>query len=191
MLRRLLAARRDRLARIKQGATDLLTFLGDMAYSEDRTRAREARVRNDRAGDRYWSGVAVVTADRLGKIVGESTADRYEAGRANDSAPLSREVIEALVDIAEGIADLTHGRDNTTTLHNIGARVRHMIGMAGSTPDLVMAGDDVIAACEELARAGADCAAALKAGTYPELAEAAGGALQRLRAEASRPSRAA
>jgi hypothetical protein len=82
MLRRFVAARRERQARIDRDATDLLTFLGDMAYGEARTRARTARANRDTAGDKHWSRVAVVIADRTGHVIGKKATDRYEATRA-------------------------------------------------------------------------------------------------------------
>jgi hypothetical protein len=130
--------------------------------------------------------VAVRIACKLGTTIGETVADRYEAERSSSLAPLPPGAAEALVDIAQGIADLARGRVPPNTLHNIGVRVRHVIGLAGSTPALVRAGEEVIAACEALARVGAECSAALEAGRYPLAAERAGAALQRLRLGVSR-----
>jgi hypothetical protein len=183
MLRRFLVARRERQARIDRDATDLLAFLGDMAYGEARTRARTARTNRDAAGDKHWSGVAVEIAKRTGYVIGEKVTDRYEATRAvpPPRPTLPRGAAGALADIAAGIADLTHGRGHATTLHNIGASVRQVIEAGGSTAALVLAGDAVIAACEDLASASVECSADLDAGRYPAPADAAGQALRTLR----------
>lgn len=182
MLRRLLAARRDRRAAVERAAEELQTWLGDLGYTEARSRAREARGNDDRAKDLHWTRVADEIAKREGRIVGQKVADRYEADRNRPvPRPVDREIARALVDIATGIADLTRGRQDATTLHNIGAHVRHVIGMGGSTPDVVRAGIAVIAACEYLAAATAECSTSIAAGTYPAKAERAGWALQRLR----------
>ena len=87
MLYRWLSARRERLARIERDASDLQTFLGDHAYPEARTRAREARARQDWAGDRHWSRVAVRIADETDQSVGQGAANRYEAGPTSNPAP--------------------------------------------------------------------------------------------------------
>ena len=67
-----LAARRERRARIDKDASDLLTFLGDMAYPEARNRARECRAKRDGAGDRHWSKVAVEITRRTGHVIARS-----------------------------------------------------------------------------------------------------------------------
>lgn len=187
---RFLANRRERRARVKQDAADLLTFLGDHAYYEARSRARTCRGKRDQAGDRHWSRVAVEVASREGRVIGEKVADRYEADRASPSSrPVHRDVARALADIAEGIADLASGRSDGTTLHNTGVWVRQVIDLADSTPEVIGAGDAVIAACEELARAAPECTAAMKTGIYPLPAERAGLQLRRLRVAVEATSR--
>ena len=189
---RFLAYQRERRARVEQDTADLLTFLGDHAYYEARTRARTCRGKRDRAGDRHWSRVAVEVAKREGRVIGEKVADRYEANRDPPSPrPAHRDVARAFADIAEGIADLARGRADAMTLHNLGAWVRQVIDLAGSTPQVIVAGDAVIAACEDLARAAPERAAALKAGIYPPPAETAGLKLRFLRkiVEATSPNR--
>lgn len=190
MLTRWLQARRERRDRAERDAAKLLLWMGDHAYREARERARACRRRGDRAGDRHWGRVACLIADQAGIVVGEKVADRYERTRQEEAqrpAGLPREIAAALADVAEGIADLARGRGNATTVHNIGARVRHVIAMGGSTSTLVLAGDDVIAACEDLALAEAECAQALAAGVYPEPAEKAGEALRRFRGAVAQP----
>lgn len=177
-----LAHRRERRARVEQDAADLLRFLGNHAYYEARTRARTCRGRRDRAGDRHWSRVAVEVARREGRVIGEKVADRYEANRDRPwSRPVHRDVARAMADIARGVADLARSRGDATTLHNVGAWVRQVMDLAGSTPEVILAGDAVIAACKDLARAAPECAAALKTGIYPPPAETAGLELRRLR----------
>ena len=61
------------------------------------------------------------------------------------------------------------------------AWVRQAIASGGSTPEIAIAGDAVIAACEDLAKAATQSSAELAAGTYPRKAELAGTALQVLR----------
>ena len=77
---------RSRRAAIARAAGELMTFLGDMAYDEARTRARACRRRDDRRGDRHWSKVAVEIAKRTGREIGVKVADRYE----RDSQPAQR-----------------------------------------------------------------------------------------------------
>lgn len=183
-LRALLTNLRKRRTRGQGGASDLLTFLGEYAYYEARERARTCRSKRDRAGDRHWSRVAVEIAGREGRVIGETVADRYEAERARPAPPPStrREAARALTDIAQSIADMARGRADATTLHNVGVWVRQAIAMGGRTPDVVLAGDRVIAACEDLATGTAPCSAGLSAGSYPQTSELAGTALQGLRA---------
>lgn len=180
-----MTARRERRARCDQDAHDLVVFLGELAYPEARGRAREARGRGDRAADRHWSRVAVEIARRTDIAIGETVDDRYDAERRRtDAEVVPRRVpsalAPALADIAAGVADLAHGRGDLTTVHNVGARVRHVIALGGSSPDLVLAGDAVIAACENLGKAGSECRAALDGGNYPEPALVAGLRLQAL-----------
>lgn len=77
---------------------------------------------------------------------------------------------------------MARGRADATTLHNVGVWVRQVIAMGGSTPEVVLAGDAVIAACEDLAAGTSQCSAAVSVGSYPQKAELAGTALQGLRA---------
>lgn len=181
-LRALLTTLRTRRMRVHGDASDLLTFLGKYAYYEARERARTCRSKGDRDGDRHWSRVAVEIAGREGRVIGEKVGDRYEAERARPALPSTRrEVARALTDIAQSIAELARGRADATTLHNVGVWVRQAIAAGGSTPEIVIAGGAVIAACQDLAKAAAQSSAELAAGTYPRKAELAGTALQCLR----------
>lgn len=184
-IRRLLDAHRERRTHCERDARDLIVFLGELAYPEARGRAREARGKDDRAADRHWSRVAVEIAKRTDVAIGETVDDRYEAERRRVDADVAPRRLHpgpesALADIAAGIADLAHGRADTTTVHNVGAHVRHVIELSCSSPELVLAGHAVIAACEDLGKAGAECRAALDGGTYPEPALVAGLRLQAL-----------
>lgn len=132
--RRFLADRRKRQAVTDRDAAHLRTFLGDMAYEQARTRAREARARRDAAAARHWSRVAMRIADKEGIKIGETVADRYEADEEAGPALLPPGIAGSLADIAQSIADLARGREQPNMLHNVGVRVRHVIGMAGSTP---------------------------------------------------------
>jgi hypothetical protein len=78
---RLLDQRRERRTSVIREAEQLLLFLGDMAYDEARNRARSCRRREDHAGARQWSAVAVEIARRTGRRTGFTTADRYEETR--------------------------------------------------------------------------------------------------------------
>lgn len=110
----------------------------------------------------------------------QAVAARNEAERTRAASRASAsDASRALSDIGRGMADLAHGRAYAATLRNIGVWLRHVIAMDGNTPDIVLAGDAVIAACEELATAVSWCAAALEAEVYPPEAEVAGLAFQR------------
>jgi hypothetical protein len=175
MLLRFLARRRDFRARVEREATDLMLWMGDGAYAAARQRMREARGRRDRDGERLWAKVAVHIARKTGHKIG---ADRWPEPTRRVH-PNRREIADRLVDIAHGIVDLSHGRNDAATLHNIGVSVRQILDFTGRMPALVLAADDVIAACEEIALESVQ--EALRAGVYPPAAEVAGRALQRFR----------
>ncbi len=130
---RFLKARREHRERIARDAGNLLTFLGEGAYDEARGRARSCRERRDQAGFRFWSKVAVEIAKRTGHRVREKVADRYAAGppsRAGDHRRTSvdREIVSGLVDIAQGIAHLAHGRDGVMA-QSVCARVWQLVDL--------------------------------------------------------------
>ena len=182
MLHRLLQPCEEARDRVLKDAGDLLTFMGDPAYYEARERARSARAKGDTADDRHWGRVAVEIARRTGHRIGEKVVDRYEQSRAADQKPFPRrELIDALVEIAQGIADLSHGRGHATTLHNLCARVRLTADLAGSRPGVDEAAAQLLSALVELASAAEENEAALARATYPPRADRAGTALQRFR----------
>lgn len=175
--------RRERRVRLDRDASDLVTFLGDLAYSEARERARSCRVKGDRAGNRNWSRVAVEIARRTRYEIGETGADRYEqtARAEEDPLPYRREIADGLTEIAAGIADLERGRSNAMTLHNMGAAALRLSDLSGS----VKAREEARAlcrACEDLAATPVENASALGQGVYAASVETAGQALQRFRA---------
>ena len=178
-----LGVRRERRARLDRDASDLLTFLGDLAYSEARERARSCRGKSDRAGDRHWSRVAVEIARRTQYEIGETAADRYERTARAERAisPCRREIADGLAEIAAGIADLARGRGNAMTLHNINAAVLRPSAQSGP-PKARDAARTLCRACEDLAAAPVENASAISQGIYPVSAETAGHALQRFRA---------
>jgi hypothetical protein len=62
-------SRRERRDAVAREAEQLVLFLCDMAYDEARTRARSCRSKQDWAGDRFWSYVAVEIANRTGRVL--------------------------------------------------------------------------------------------------------------------------
>src|SRR3954452_21985816 len=120
--------RSARNAAVEHEATQLMTFLGDMAYSEERTRARTCRGRGDRQGDRLWSKVAVRIAKRTDYEIGLSAADRYE----RDADPHERERARHLEEVARStrailsaLAEIARCKDIEPGLHNVGAHVHN------------------------------------------------------------------
>ena len=198
MLRAFLQRRRDFRARIDREAGELRTWLGQHAYTEARSRMREARGRGDRPDERLWAKVAVEIARREGIEIGKQGAAKWpddERITRGEIAPPSppkgypnrREIADRLVEISRGIADLSAGRADATTLHNIGAEARQILDFTGRTPDLEQAVGELIAACEGVVIA--PTVEDLARGVYPSAVEAASCALQRLKglALAKRP----
>lgn len=181
MLRRWLQARRERHEHVLRDARDLLTFMGDGAYGEARTRAREHRAKGDGNGDRHWGRVAVEIARATGYVIGQRAADRYaQTAEAERRQPNGRAIIGELVEISEAIRDLSKGVSNATALHNAEAAVHRLVGL-GKSPQAEDAGRDLRAALAGLSMAQAESVTSLRAGIYPPHAEKAGEALQRLR----------
>ena len=121
-LLRFLVEWRSRREAIARGAAELMTFLGDMAYDEARTRARTCRHRDDQRGDRHWSKVAVEIAKRTGREIGVKAADRYE----RDSRPATRvrhihEVATRTNAILLVVAEIAGGKGTEVSLQNIRA----------------------------------------------------------------------
>ncbi|WP_166652294.1 hypothetical protein [Enterovirga rhinocerotis] len=158
-----------------------MNWTGEMAYAAARRRAREARGRRDHADARLWAKVAVEIARRTGQDIGINGADRYpDPGRRPKEPTRSRrEIADRLVDISRGIAALSAGRGDETTLHNIGVAARQIVGLGGSTTALALAADDVIAACEVIPEA--PTVEQLASGLYPLMVDEASRALQRLK----------
>lgn len=188
MLRRWLKARHDRRERVLRDARDLLTFMGDGAYGEAHTRAREHRAKGDYAGDRHWGRVAVEIARSTGYVIGETAADRYaETAEAERRVPNRRAIIAELVEISEEIRDLSLGASDATALHNAEAAIYRLVGFAASSSSEA-AVRELRAALAQLTSASTENVTTLHAGIYPPRAEAVGKALTRLR-EAVLPAR--
>ena len=181
MLRWIKAWREER-RRVRKDAGALLTFIGEGAYPEARTRAREHRAKGDRRADRHWSRVAVEIARRTGHVIGESTADRFLATAAAERPEPKRTAIaHEFVEISEAIGHLARGSAaGPSVLHNAEAAVHRLVALVRSR-DAEDAGRELRLALRELASACPDNAASIKAGMYPPSAEKAALALQRLR----------
>lgn len=133
MLTRWLQARHDRHERALCDARDLLTFMGDGAYGEARTRARKHRVTGDGAGDRHWGRVAVQIARKTGYVIGATAADRYaETAEADRRMPNRRAIIAELVEISEAIRDMAQVASAATALHNAEAAIHRLAAKAKS-----------------------------------------------------------
>lgn len=193
MLERFLRGRRARLDAVEAEAASLLTFLGGMAYPEARDRARACRLKGDRAGDRFWSKVAVSIAKRTGREIGVKAADRYgceEPGPRPKVGP-DPEMLKAVQAIAGALGSLARGENAGTNLHNLRAMILNTLDFVGSGPALRVAADDLCRAAEDLAGAPGESRHYLALGVYPPLLEAASAALERFRLAASegRPRR--
>lgn len=161
-----------------------MTFLGDMAYSEARTRARTCRRKGDRKGNRLWSKVAVRIAKETGYQIGLKAADRYEqdgnshkrdrARHFDEIAGTKREILSALTEIARN-------RDVETGVHNVGAHVRNALDLVGQDPAVTMAGAEVCRTAAQLAAEAKQSADLIDEGRYPPALELAAYAVERLR----------
>lgn len=149
MIREFLERRQQFRERVRKEAGDLQAFMGDFAYAEARNRARTARGKGDRSGDMLWTKVAAEIAHQIGLEVGVKGADRYPPPPPRND-PKRREITERLVEIAQGLAALTAGRAESTTLHNIGVAARQILDFTGRTPELEQAVNEVVAACEHV-----------------------------------------
>lgn len=148
----------------------------------------EARGRNDREGERLWSRVAVEIASRTGHEIGKRGASAWQAPPPKVD-PNRREIADRLVEISRGIAALSDGRADPTTLHNIGVAARQILDFTGRTPAIEEAVADVVAASEAVVIAPTE--AELARGVYPPAVRGAEQALQRLKGLAlvANPSR--
>lgn len=177
MLREFLRRRQQFHECVRKEAGDLQTFMGDFAYAEARNRARTARAKGDRAADMLWTKVAAEIADQIGLEVGIKGADRYPPPPPRVD-PKRREIADRIVEIARGLAALSTGGAEATTLHNIGVAARQILDFAGRTPALEEAVADVIEACEHVTLPRTQ--EALHAGVYPPAVEEATRALRKL-----------
>lgn len=184
LLRLLLRWRSARNAAVEREAVQLMTFLGEGAYIEARTRARACRTKGDREGDRLWSQVAVTIAKRTGYQIGLKAADRYE----RDESPRERERARRLHEVAtrttailSALPDIVRARDVETALHNVSAHVRNSLDLAPEDTRVAAAGAEVRRAAERMAADAQRSADLIKEGRYPPTLEAAGHAVERLR----------
>lgn len=165
---RFLGECRSRREAIARGAKELMTFLGEMAYDEARTRARACRHRDDRRGDRHWSKVAVEITRRTGREIGVKAADRYE----QDSRSASRvrnvhEVATRTNVILLVLADIARGNSTAVSLQNVSAHVRNAVEFAKNDPEVARAGDEVRRLAVQLAAEVPRSAGLIQQGAYP------------------------
>ena len=175
---RLLQSRRERRERIERDAGALLTFLGDMAYPEARNRARACRGMGDRAGDRFWSRVAVSIAKRTGREIGVKAADRYEREIPAQPAP---EIQRAVPALNRALASIARGQHFETELHNLRAHVFQVLALVPDSRKTLIAADELVLAATALASAREGVRSCLDRSQYPPELEAAGAALERFR----------
>lgn len=172
--------RREAIAR---AAAELITFLGDMAYDEARSRARACRHRDDRQGDRHWSKVAVEIAKRTGREVGVKAADRYE--RDNRPAPRLGHVHEVATRtnaIVAALADIARDRGTEISLQNVRAHVRNAVDLRHVDPEVARAGDEVCRLAAQLMNEAPRSAELIRQGVYPPALDDATQAVERFRA---------
>lgn len=175
---------RSRKAAVEHEAVRLMTFLGDMAYWEARTRARACRTKGDREGDRLWSRVAVTIAKRSGYEIGLKAADRYE----QDASPRERERARRLHEIATRttailsvLAEIARDREVEAGVHNVGAHVRNALDLAPPNTAVAAAGAEVCLAAARLADEARQSADLIADGSYAPALEDAARAVEKLR----------
>lgn len=159
---------RSRREAIARGASELMTFLGDMAYDEARGRARACRHRDDRRGDRHWSKVAVEIAKRTGREIGVKAADRYE--RDSRSTPQVRHVHEVATRtnaILAILADIAGGKGTEVSLQNVCAHVRNAVEFARKDAEVARTGHEVCRFAAQLAAETPRLAELIQQGAYP------------------------
>lgn len=160
-----------------------MTFLGEMAYDEARTRARACRHRDDRRGDRHWSKVAVEIARRTGREIGVKAADRYERdGRSASRVRHVHEVATRTNAILRVLAEIAHGRGTEVSLQNIRAHVRNAVEFARNDAEAARTGDEVCGFAAQLMNEATRSADLIRQGAYPPVLETATEAVQRFRA---------
>lgn len=160
-----------------------MTFLGDMAYNEARTRARACRHRDDRRGDRHWSKVAVEIARRDGREIGVKAADRYE--RDNHSVLRRRhihEVASRTNAILAVLADIARDQGTEVSVQNVRAHVRNAVEFAKNDAEVARTGDEVCRVAVQLAVEAPHSAELIEQGVYPPALHDATKAVERFRA---------
>lgn len=165
-------------------ATMLITFLGDMAYTEARHRARVSRQLADQSGYRLWSKVAVTVAGRTGYEIGLKAADRYEEDASSEGRAQARHRHEVAVStraILAALAAIARGTNVKVELHNVSAHVRNAEALVAVDAAVLAEGVDVFRTAAELADAADRSGKLIRKGLYPPELEAAGQAVERWR----------
>lgn len=160
-----------------------MTFLGDMACDEARTRARACRGRDDRRDDRHWSKVAVEVAKRTGREIGVKAADRYE--QDSRSAPRVRHVHEATIRtnaILRVVAEIAGGKGTEVSLQNVRAHVRNAVEFARNDAEAARMGDEVCRLAAQLTAEAPRSPELIWQGAYPPALQDATQAVERFRA---------
>lgn len=90
----LAALKRWRNARhlIEADATVLIEHHGDNSYHIARDVARNSGQSGDRLTQRHWGKVAVRIAGKIGHVIGEKVADRYEADDGNAASSMKTRI---------------------------------------------------------------------------------------------------
>lgn len=188
-LLQLLSCRRSAGEAIEREATQLIMFLGDMAYDEARSRARACRDKGDRSGARLWSQVAVTIAKRTGYEIGLKAADRYERDRRLEGSARARRTPDIAANtspILSTLAAIARGRNVETGLHNVSACVRNAVGLAKQNAAVSAAAEEVCRAAARLAAGENEAANQIESGIYPPALEDAAKAVERLRVALTR-----
>lgn len=175
---------REQRERVEREATLLITFLGDMAYTAARDRARACRVNADGEGERLWSRVAVAIARRTGHEIGVKVADRYEEHARREGRAQARHRHEVAVStraVLSALAAIARGTNIETELHNVLAHVRNAEALVAADAAVLAAGADVCRAAAQLADAIHRSGELILKGLYPPDLEVAGRAVERWR----------
>lgn len=175
----------ERQGRVERGTGTLLTFLGDMAYDEARGRTWACWAKRDGDGDRFWSRVAVSIAKRSGREIGVKAADRYlwEANpHARARARREHEAAQKPNAILAALAEIAHGRDVRTGLHNVSAQVRIAEALVIPEAALAASGVALVPAATDLAATEERSSGLVGQGLYPPELEAVGHAVEQWRA---------
>ncbi|CAA9360675.1 MAG: hypothetical protein AVDCRST_MAG90-2996 [uncultured Microvirga sp.] len=180
---RFLQQRRERRRAVDREAGQLLTFLGDMAYDEARSRARACRGKDDRDGAGFWSKVAVEIANRTDREIGVKVVDRLDRDRDEPRVPrptAERQIADYAVEIGRSLARMAKGEHGATELHNLGAAVRNATGLVPSDWEVDTAADALLVAAARLFEERAAAHECLRQGVYPPALQTAAQALAAL-----------